>query len=136
MRFSDLKKKFPSLRVSVPVIAAFALLGSMMLPSIAEKMGLDEGLVSGNAFGNYDCKSQYLDEYDSTYMPDWQIARNKLRCDMDYDECIAAAESWEGVMVPVEDASGRVLIYVSIDVDSLKAECDEQLEACYDAFMY
>lgn len=40
MRFSNLKKRFPSLRVSVLVIAAFALLGSMMIPSIGEKMGL------------------------------------------------------------------------------------------------
>lgn len=52
MRFSDLKKKFPSLRVSVLVIAAFALLGSMMVPSIGEKMGLKEGLCV--AYGDYD----------------------------------------------------------------------------------
>ena len=60
MRFSDLKKKFPSLRVGVLVIAAFALLGSMMLPSISEKMGLDEGLCVADE--GYDAGEYYSDE--------------------------------------------------------------------------
>ncbi|MDH5203614.1 MAG: hypothetical protein OEW69_10225 [Nitrospirota bacterium] len=77
MRFSDLKKKLPSLRVGVLVIAAFALLGSMMLPSISEKMGLDEGLCAG-----YD---YYVDECDTDY-------RNDLQDQM-YDECVAEAEA-------------------------------------------
>jgi len=79
MRFSDLKKKLPSLRVGVLVIAAFALLGLMMLPSISEKMGLDEGLcVAGYEY--------YEDECDTEY-------RNNLQCEMTYEECIADVES-------------------------------------------
>ena len=40
MRFSDLKKKFPSLRVSVLVIAAFALVGLMMMPEMGKNFGV------------------------------------------------------------------------------------------------
>jgi len=78
MRFSDLKKKFPSLRVGVLVIAAFALLGLMMLPSVNEKMGLNGSL----------CVAEYgyQDECDTEY-------RNSLQCEMDYEECIADVES-------------------------------------------
>ena len=62
MRFSNLKKKFPSLRVGVLVIAAFALLGSMMIPSISEKMGLNESRCLAG-YGGY----EYVDECDTEY---------------------------------------------------------------------
>ena len=76
MRFSDLKKKFPSLRVGVLVIAAFALLGSMMIPSIGEKMGLN---------GSSCLAEYYQDECDTEY-------RNKLHNQMEYERCIAEVE--------------------------------------------
>ena len=85
MRFSDLKKKFPSLRVSVLVIAAFALLGLMMIPSIAEKMGLDEGfcLASPSADGAYD----YYD-----YQDEECLNSNRDYMEEQYDECVAEVE--------------------------------------------
>ena len=73
---ANLKKKFPSLRVGVLVIAAFALLGSMMIPSIGEKMGLNESLCFGSGSGSgsgygygseyeYDAMEEYLDCIDN-----------------------------------------------------------------------
>jgi hypothetical protein len=40
MKFSDLKKKLPSLRVGVLVIAAFALVGLMMMPEMGKNFGV------------------------------------------------------------------------------------------------
>ena len=54
MRFSNLKKKLPSLRVGVLAIAAFALLGLMMLPSVSEKMGLNGSLLLAEYGYEYD----------------------------------------------------------------------------------
>lgn len=86
MRSSNLKKKFPSLRVGVLVIAAFALLGLMMFPSISEKMGLDENrsLAYGSGSGSeYDyCGSAYDDCLDD--------------CAMDFSESLDALGSDDG----------------------------------------
>ena len=115
MKFSDLKKKFPSLRVSVLVIAAFALLGSMMLPSIAEKMGLDEGLCAGYEY--------YQDECDTTY-------RNNLQCEITYEECIADVEAsliawtrWGGADEEMEKAFDWMM-QAALD------QCVEDLDDC------
>ena len=81
---ANLKKKFLSLRVGVLVIAAFALLGSMMIPSIGEKMGLNESLCFGSGSGS-GSGSEYVDECDTDY-------RNDLQDQM-YEECVAEAEA-------------------------------------------
>lgn len=131
MRFSDLKKKFPSLRVSVLVIVAFALLGSMMLPSISEKMGLDEGLCSGYEY--YGKEQMYEDsdqlyeecvaEAEATYSSlSRSISTNcrlmNLQADntideKGYDECVANAEEWIGEWYEeaVEDCEHAYLVY-------------------------
>lgn len=83
MRFSDLKKKLPSLRVGVLVIAAFALLGSMMLPSISEKMGLNGSLLLAG-YG-------YQDECDTEYRNSLQEEEVEIElddADIEFLDCI------------------------------------------------
>ena len=127
----NLKKKNSSLRVGVLVIAAFALLGSMMFPSISEKMGLDEsrslayGSWSGSGSGSG--SEAFYNYYTESYFDE---------CDTAYYACIAKAESFEGAVGAVTDGSGQVLIYVSYDVDGMKAYCEEDWEACCEANPY
>ena len=105
MRLSDLKKK---LLLLVGVIAAFALLGSMMLPSISEKMGLDADscFASPPADGAYD----YYDEYE------WDPYEAEA-------DCFAAAEA----------RLKRALLVVKILCKSISKGNEERNKVCYEA---
>lgn len=114
MRFLNLKKKFPSLRVGVLVIAAFALLGLMMLPSVSEKMGLNGSLL--------------LAEYGYEYECDWVDIAEEFFAVVE-DEGDREEAAFTEMLDCIDDCDTRLERVLSV----FEAYCGDN-ETCYEVF--